>query len=574
MINIKKEYERSNLWVVLLMAVFCLVYIRSLTFVYIDGDDATSIAYHVMGRNRAIQPAYAPYHGMMDKVLSVLPPQEPNLRVISLLITNLASVCMVILMLTLVFDWTKDENHLPKWLIIIIVLAAAPELFFFGLVYSPTWVAMCFILGAHLILRRASLNSNWLDFTDPKQVAYIALSLLLFGFGVAFRWNTLAYAGVIIVDMITRQPSASNLPFGSIKKRINLGILWGALALVISVTMIVISGYGYQDFINKISTIRFVTNQAGSLSPDASTSLKDILLQTLLSLSPMFTPGFALLTLLGFIGYIRRRDPLTLVILAGFVGALPWLKSGVPKFLITSLPVLILCFTHGLIMLWNLVGKGRLRMAANLALALLLLAPWVIGIRVARGNTAWGPGFELRPYDYPETSGMQFNLTLGPGAAYPTPEGPRSLFGYGYVLIGGDWRKFVLERANERHMALQTAVSSASPLVVTSWSSDYFLDELYSMGFETSDPSVQDDQYFIKRYFVNSQGKSITLFIHSAEESTADELVLHLSDPAINSNKIILVGYPRVLHYLFGHFPEAMESLGTTSAAFYLDRLH
>lgn len=83
--NTKKVNKRNNLWLILLIAVFGLVYIRAMAFVYVEGDDASSMAYHVMGRNNDLQPVYAAYQGMMDKVLSRLPPQEPLLRVTSLL---------------------------------------------------------------------------------------------------------------------------------------------------------------------------------------------------------------------------------------------------------------------------------------------------------------------------------------------------------------------------------------------------------------------------------------------------------------------------------------------------------
>lgn len=574
MIGTRKIYDQNNLWIVLLIVIFGLVYIQSMTFVYVEGDDATSMAYHIMGRNKDIQSAYTPYQGMMDKMLGFLPSNEVLLRFTSLFATNLAAILMVMLILMLVFDWTRRQNitH-PKWLITISVLLAAPEMFFLGLVYSPTLIAMCLLLAAHLILRYASRNANWLKFNDKKQIAYIVVSLFLFGFGVSFRWNTAIYAVVIIVDLILLQPDAPTPLSTPLKKRIGLGVLWGGLALTFSILMISISGYGFSDFIKKFETVLFVINQSGVKSTDSSTSMKEVLMYSVLPLSPMFTPAFGLLTLLGFIEFARRRNPLTLVILVGFLGILPWLKSGVPKFIITALPVFILCFMQGFTMLWNRVGQGWVKQAANLTLILLLLAPWILGLRVTREGTAYGPGFELRSYDYPDTEGMQFDVTLGAGAAFPTPEGPRSLFGYGFVLIGGDWRKFVLEEDAERNEAIQYALSLGYPIVVTNWSPDYFLNKLYSMGFKTND-SNNNEQYFTKRYFINSQRESVTIVIHGTEESDADELVGRLSDPTMNSNKVIITGYPSVMRFLFTHYPEAMESIGSISAILDINKLH
>lgn len=178
-----------------------------------------------------------------------------------MLTTGIAGIFMVILILILVFEWVGSENTPPKkWLIAIVILLAAPELFFFGLVYSPAWVAMCLLLTAHLILRRAARNVNWLDFADKKQIAYIILSLFLFGFGVSFRWNTILYMGVIVVDMILLQPGASKPLSPHLKRRIGFGISWLFFALMVSIIIIFISGYGYTDFINTFGVITFVVN--------------------------------------------------------------------------------------------------------------------------------------------------------------------------------------------------------------------------------------------------------------------------------------------------------------------------
>ena len=107
MIGTRKIYDQNNLWIVLLIVIFGLVYIQSMTFVYVEGDDATSMAYHIMGRNKDIQSAYTPYQGMMDKMLGFLPSNEVLLRFTSLFATNLAAILMVMLILMLVFDWTR-----------------------------------------------------------------------------------------------------------------------------------------------------------------------------------------------------------------------------------------------------------------------------------------------------------------------------------------------------------------------------------------------------------------------------------------------------------------------------------
>lgn len=416
------------------------------------------------------------------------------------------------------------------------------------------------------MVRRIYHDASELDWTNPKHIAYTVLSLGMFGLGIAFRWNTVMYVGVIVIDILAINRENLKNKSLSYRRRTIFGILWGILALILSIVMIGISGYGYKDILNEYRTVLYVFNQAGILSAASGIQWQEEILRTILTLTPMFTPAFGLISVVGIIELIRSRDPLLMVVLVRIIGIIPWLRSGVPKFIITSLPGFVLCFAIGFTALCDRINRRWLRLAVNLTLSLLLIGQWVIGIRVAREGTAWGPGFELRSYDYPEAEGTHLDLTLGPGAAFPTFEGPRPLFGHGFGLIRGDWREFVLKNAMERRKASQYAISLGYPLVVTNWSPYYFLNDLYSMGFKTHDPLKKDDEYFIKRRFTNMQGQSITMLFHEVEANSINEFVQNLSDQLGDSNKIIFVGYPKVMLFLFEHFPEAMEPIGSRSA--------
>ncbi len=172
-------------WILLVIFLFGVIYQFSGAYVYVEGDDAASIAYHLMGRDKAMQLPYSPYHGMMDKLLGVLPAEEEILRTTAFGITRYANILMVILILTLVFDWLRafGRNFSSSWraFISITVLLAAPELFYLGLVYSPTLVAMCLVLSAHLILRWSYLAAGTSKRT--RLISYIG-AVILFGLGV------------------------------------------------------------------------------------------------------------------------------------------------------------------------------------------------------------------------------------------------------------------------------------------------------------------------------------------------------------------------------------------------------
>ena len=92
-------------WTIFVVAAFALVYALNQTFVYVEGDDATSIAFHALGRSADLQPPYASYNGMMDFLLGLLPASEPVVRVTAISLTMLGGVLMTVFALQLAFAW-------------------------------------------------------------------------------------------------------------------------------------------------------------------------------------------------------------------------------------------------------------------------------------------------------------------------------------------------------------------------------------------------------------------------------------------------------------------------------------
>ena len=48
----------------LIIAAFLVIYAFSLTFVYVEGDDASIVAYHLLGRDDSLRSKYAIYQAM------------------------------------------------------------------------------------------------------------------------------------------------------------------------------------------------------------------------------------------------------------------------------------------------------------------------------------------------------------------------------------------------------------------------------------------------------------------------------------------------------------------------------
>ncbi len=358
----------------------------------------------------------------------------------------------------------------------------------------------------------------------------------------------------------------------SIKNRLFLAAGWGILALLSSFIMINLSGYGVADITGAFGTTLIVINQAGTLRIGSDASPVEILLRAGLTLSPLLSPIFILSALAGSIKLVLNPGKLTFVVLAGFLSILPWIKSGVPKFIITFLPALIFVFVFGLIVVLDYVQQKRYKVVAYALLLIGLALPWLVGIRVDQG-TSWGPGFELKPFTYKDTSGMQFHIVLAPGLAFPTPEGVRALYGHGYVLFG-NWDEFVNSRAADRQKSIDTALDLDVPLIITSWSADYYLNNLYAMGFRTDNPQDQmaADGYFHERRFTNSQGKTILVLFTEIEKEGIPELIDHLKLYP-NLQKIVFIGYPQTMHELYKNYSNILEILSPISVVADLTQL-
>lgn len=564
-------FKRDYAWLWLVVLAFVLVYLGSLTFVYVEGDDAATVAYHIMGRDPDFQLPYAPYHGMMDVVLSVFPADQDVLLVVAVLITAVAEIGMTVLILALAFDWMGELSWLQKLVIAGLLLLAVPEFFYLGLVYSPASLGMCFVLGAHLLLRYAARETGMLDINRPRDRWLFLLSVVMFGLGVAFRWSVLPYGAVIALDLLIGV--RKGLSLSPLTRRFLFVVGWGVVALIASVAVVFLSGYGPRDIIGSTqSTVSYVAGQAGGQQVEAGPIISFRTLTTLLSL---FTPAFAIAFVVGFVTMLRRRDPLLLVLLVGLLGVFPYWPSGVPKFLITAIPPMILCGVVGMRVLWYKIDPERLRLAARVVFAVVVIVPWFAGVLVMREGSAWGPGFEMRPFDREEVKGLQFGLRFGSGAALPSPEGERAFFGHFFTFFG-DWRGLYLERIEEHQRIVEQAIEQDIPIVMMRWAPAYITNVLVRKGFMTDDAydhTLTPDDYFVERRFVNPESQEVIFWYHEIEGEGTEEDWRAICSLVDLSETVVFDSYPRVVRNLYEIAPETMERLGSTSAVIDLEQL-
>ena len=339
-------------------AAFCVTYYMSLSFVYIEGDDAQTMAYHMLGRNVRLAMPYGAYQSMMDAVLSVLPAKEAIVRVTAMTLTAVSAPILVFLAMALAFEWCGDILRYPRWPLAAVMLLAVPEYFYLGMVFTPAIVAMMLLVASHLIVRHSVLHSevtSWLGFST---------SIVLFGVGAAMRWDTVSYGAPIVTDLVLRAGAGAKW-----QRRLGWPIVWGTLAGLTWLTAIYANGYG-------LSTLVKVIRIAPSDPFDWKLSLARI--QTLI------TPVLAVLLVVGIWRLVRDKRPqLVFILLISTLplGRLPlW---GTPKIIITLTPALVAIGLCGLATLWERRGRRY----AVVALALL---PWLVGdecnIRASLGD--------------------------------------------------------------------------------------------------------------------------------------------------------------------------------------------
>jgi hypothetical protein len=579
--------KRQNyaLWVAL---AFGLVFACAHSFTYVEGDDATSLAYHLLGRDAALQPPYAAYNGMMDRLLSFLPASEPVLRGAAFGLTALAAVVFVLLALKLAFDWLGNVTPAQKTVAAGIVLLSCPELFFLGLAYIPNLVALAFIVGGHLALRRALAGQG----SGPLAGAapgWTALSLALFGLGVSCRWETITYGAVVVADVwlgrdarqFAKQPARTWA----------FGFVWGALALVSALAFIALSGYGPKAMFEFYQLAR--KSSGGALRADTGYGLRNVVG----IYQPFFTPAFALLLAVGLGSFLLKSRALAVKALIGALPVLPQLYYGDPKLLLAGFPGLALCAAAGVQALWFARWPQPRLALARAALVALLVGPWLIGLRIHSKDTQWGPGFEVRtatpPADATAASagasrsiGMSgVSLAVGSGFAVSTPEGPRPFGGFAAVLLGGEWRRHLRLREQERRAVIAEALAAGRPVLQDDGNSLVVI-HLLELGFTTRDRSPKaklkpgeapawDAHGICRRVFTHADGRRLEfLQLQGNSLLFKSEQLEKLVAGAKLGQVVLHSGYSSTLAKLFRAAPQSARALGPFSAIVELPLLH
>lgn len=371
-----------------------------------------------------------------------------------------------------------------------------PELIFQALILNPTNIGFVFCLIALLAVEY---------YFEYKKIIFLFFLPLLFLIGVPFRWSLILFLSVLFGYVYFERSALHSLL--KLKKRDLFVIGFLFLSLIFSFLGIFITGYTpYQVW----------ETMAWGASYSESSQLSYLALCSK-GLS-LFTPLFATSLIIGIIHVLLTRKLGTLLFF--ILSLLPFTILGIDtslKYLITALPSILLV---------SLLGFNQLFLMRRMrpVMIILFIIPWLVGVQISLVGTDFGPKFEIRQPKWSGEKASQFvdaglvqnpdkrilkkNFSLGldGGLAMPTIEGMRSFWGYGNVLLFGNWRKFHLRIKTERLEILNLANTNKNLFILQKNGHDILECILFENGYRPLSEIYRKMKIKIRTY---SKGKSV-----------------------------------------------------------------
>lgn len=427
------------------LILFAALAMTALSYSYVEGDDASTILYHLLGRDVEKQMYYSAYHSGFDKLLSILPIDEPILRKTAITISFVFGFLVTYLSYYWVSRYYVQEIKLSLTFGLLLPFII-PELLFQSLLYNPTNVGFTFCLLGLI---------GFENFFADRNKKWLIIIPLLFMIGVPFRWSLLIFLLVPVGIYLMRfQVKVKDF----IKDWTFLILLLSSL--VASFIGIYLTGFNISDFISVVVWGENYMDSAeksllGFLSPGFS----------------LFTPAMVVLLLYGFIRSFQESQKVWILLL---FSVLPFFVLGFSlslKYLITLLPAVLLLMVTGM---KYLINKRFLL----ISFIVIILVPWILSLQIGTNKYAWGPGYEAENWKNQNAEtiisknpdqrlgwhNVSISFSKG-GFAMPTLEGPRPVYGYFQTLFGGQQKGLINSLEDERIGLIKMVIKENVPLV-------------------------------------------------------------------------------------------------------------
>lgn len=515
---------------------FALLYFTAYTPQYIEGDDATTILYHLCGRNADIQTPYAPYHSGFDFVLSFFPADEVLLRQVSIglsFVFGFLSLVGCALFLNEIFPGRR-----AVWAFLALLPFALPDMLFHSLILNASNISLAFALASLILFVRY--------LRKPKPALLVASAVCL-AVAIPFRWSMLTIFPVFYAIVL-------GLPEFSSVANFKRTIVHSVISLSMAVGAIAISGY------SPVAVYEIIL-WGGSFMDNAERSM----LSMLATGSAFLTPVFGLLLAIGFwtIFVTDRRHWRNHLALTG-LSVFPFVLLGffpALKFFLTLLPMLLIVAYTG----FQTLATKRWALGGVVALTALV---WLVGIGIEATGTLAGPGFSQEFAQKSNTQSSTENANpdarvrinkiypaFGGGFYMPMLEGPRPLYGYAHVLFGGEWKQHLNDFTAERYLMLDR-IQKPGVGYLQDRRTAFVQCDLFRLGYATNQ-SYQTGRDLLYRDFVKD-GDTLRVNIVPDNVSKAQFAAEYLK---ANPNTVYRSAYSSSILALTQQIPE-LEIIG------------
>lgn len=306
----------------------------------------------------------------MDFILNFLPADEGILRTFGIGISFVFGFIGLYATRIFIqyFFLLNQRDSIPFF---VILPFAIPEFLFQSLILNPSNIAIAFTLISAICLIRFLRDKKW-----PWGITFV----LCFSIAIPFRWTI-----VLIMPILAGLP----IIMYQIRSRIIHQSLVASLliftSLIISFLWLWVSGFSPNQVVKNL-----LYAENSFKSTDGSN------LGILAQLSSFFTP--AVIFTIALIPWILLKSKATQSV---------QLTSGITLLVMGSIPLLLLQFPPNfkywisivpvLIILLFLIYKWLSNhLYLQILLSILIVTPWIFGIKLAVTGTSYGPGFEVQ----------------------------------------------------------------------------------------------------------------------------------------------------------------------------------
>jgi hypothetical protein len=500
-----------------LFVILFLVYF-TVSINYVEGDDASTILYHLIGRDSNLQEPYAKYNSGIDYLLSFIDNQEENkLKLFAFCISFFFSTIILFLFVELFKTICLIKKEKLNYSFFIFLPLIMPEILFNTLVINSSNISYFFSILS-LIFFLKSLNIVcFKNYINP----YFFFSIICFGIALPFRWSIVMFLPVFFCFHYF-------LFEHNLIKIIKINFFHIALSLIVGFSFIYLTGYKLDDFFQTIIWGKSYSEN------------KEISFQVIFATGSAFlTPIVIVLLIIGVVKYIFI-DKLVLKNIIFFIFPLtPFFILGFfpsYKFLFPIFPLVLFVLYTG----YNYVFLSKKKITVVfVSIGVILI--WFVGVQISDNKYAYGNSFEFKnpnklSQEYiSHKKNKTVDLNFDGGTFMPTLEGGRPLYGYFYVFKY-QWKKVIKAQQMVLNSIVNTLDINGDIILIQDRKTAFLQCTLFQLGYKTQMPFKSFSKEFLYRDFYK-QNKIIRLY--AIKDNTIRTRVQIANEYLLSDKKVI-----------------------------------